>query len=66
LAAETPAAPLLIGLGVTELSMPPAVIPAAKAVIASVTLAQCRLLADEALTLDSPAAVRALLQRGRA
>jgi phosphocarrier protein FPr/phosphocarrier protein len=66
LAAETLAAPLLIGLGVSELSMPPAIIPSAKAAIAAVTLAQCRALAVQALALDSAAAVRALLQRGPA
>lgn len=62
LAADIPAAPLLIGLGVSELSMPPAIIPAAKAAIAAVTLAQCRALAAAALELDSAASVRALLQ----
>jgi phosphoenolpyruvate-protein kinase (PTS system EI component) len=62
LAADTIAAPLLIGLGISELSMPPAVIPAAKAAIASVTLTQCREIAAQALKLDTAVAVQALLQ----
>jgi len=62
LAADTIAAPLLIGLGISELSMPPAVIPAAKAAISSVTLTQCREIAGQALELSTAAAVRALLQ----
>jgi phosphocarrier protein FPr/phosphocarrier protein len=62
LAADTIAAPLLIGLGITELSMPSAIIPAVKATISSVKLAQCRAVAAQALTLDTAAAVRALLQ----
>jgi phosphocarrier protein FPr/phosphocarrier protein len=62
LAADALAAPLLIGLGITELSMPPAVIPLVKAAIVTVTLAQCREVAAQALTLDTAAAVRTLLQ----
>ncbi|HEY8052551.1 MAG TPA: phosphoenolpyruvate--protein phosphotransferase [Steroidobacteraceae bacterium] len=55
------AAPLLIGLGVNELSAVPAVIPQLKARIGSVTLAQCRELAGQALAADTAAAVHALL-----
>jgi phosphocarrier protein FPr/phosphocarrier protein len=62
LAADAIAAPLLVGLGVCELSMPPPAIPAAKAAIAAVTMTQCRDIAERALRLDTTAAVRALLQ----
>jgi phosphocarrier protein FPr/phosphocarrier protein len=63
LASEPLAAPLLIGLGVQELSAVPAVIPQLKAHIASVTLADCRALAARALREDTAAGVRALLAR---
>jgi len=61
LASEPLAAPLLIGLGVHELSAVPAVIPQLKARIASVSLSECRALAQQALEQESAAAVRALL-----
>jgi phosphocarrier protein FPr/phosphocarrier protein len=63
LASEPLAAPLLIGLGVQELSAVPAVIPQLKSRIGSVTLAECRALAAQALQADSAAGVRALLAR---
>jgi len=63
LASEPLAAPLLIGLGVNELSAVPAVIPEVKARIAALTLERCRALAAEALRQESAAAVRALLAR---
>ena len=61
LASEPLAAPLLIGLGVQELSAVPAVIPQLKARIAAVTLTECRALAARALAAEDAAAVRALL-----
>jgi multiphosphoryl transfer protein len=61
LASEPLAAPLLIGLGVNELSAVPSAIPELKARVASLTLAACRALAAEALQQTTPAAVRALL-----
>lgn len=60
LASEPLAAPLLVGLGVHELSAVPAVIPELKERIGSVSLAECRTLAEQALQADSAAAVRAL------
>jgi phosphoenolpyruvate-protein kinase (PTS system EI component) len=63
LASEPLAAPLLIGLGVHELSAVPAVIPRLKARIASVSLNECRALAQQALEQESAAAVRALAAR---
>jgi phosphoenolpyruvate-protein phosphotransferase len=63
LASEPLAAPLLVGLGVHELSAVPAVIPQLKACLAAVSLEECRALAAQALEQDTPAAVRALLAR---
>jgi multiphosphoryl transfer protein len=63
LASEPLAAPLLVGLGVHELSAVPAVIPRLKARIASVSLSECRALAQQALAQESAAAVRALATR---
>jgi phosphocarrier protein FPr/phosphocarrier protein len=61
LASEPLAAPLLIGLGVLELSAVPAVIPQLKARIAAVSLEECRALAQRALQAPDAAAVRELL-----
>jgi phosphoenolpyruvate-protein phosphotransferase len=63
LGSEPLAAPLLLGLGVHELSAVGSVIPALKARIAAVTLPQCRELAQQALGAQSAAAVRELLAR---
>jgi multiphosphoryl transfer protein len=63
LASEPLAAPLLVGLGVHELSAVPAVIPALKARIGAVNLKDCRELAQQALGAASAGAVRALLAR---
>jgi phosphocarrier protein FPr/phosphocarrier protein len=60
LASDPVAAPILVGLGVTELSATPARIPDLKAVIRQVTLADCRKAAKKALALASAAEVRAL------
>jgi multiphosphoryl transfer protein len=58
--------PLLLGLGVTELSAVPAMIPRIKARIATLTLKGCRSLARQALDLESAPAVRALVGSGAA
>jgi phosphocarrier protein FPr/phosphocarrier protein len=63
LASEPLAAPLLVGLGVHELSAVPAVIPQLKARIEGVSLSECRALAQQALEQESAAAVRALASR---
>jgi multiphosphoryl transfer protein len=60
LASDPAAAPILIGLGVHELSMVPSVIPQLKALIGGVTLDACRELARQALDLETAEAVRAL------
>ncbi|MDB5705798.1 MAG: phosphoenolpyruvate-protein phosphotransferase [Sphingomonas bacterium] len=61
LAAEAAAIPILIGLGVTELSMPAAAIAETKALVRTLNLAACRTLAAQALDAPDAAAVRALV-----
>jgi phosphoenolpyruvate-protein phosphotransferase len=61
LAADPLAIPILVGLGVRELSVPPARVAATKALVGQLTLKACQALAAEALALDSAAAVRAFV-----
>ena len=63
LAADPLAAPILIGLGVRTLSVPPARIPSTKALVAALTLATTERLAAAALAAASAAEVRALARR---
>ncbi|HJW94766.1 MAG TPA: phosphoenolpyruvate--protein phosphotransferase [Thermoanaerobaculia bacterium] len=60
LASDPLAAPLLVGLGVDELSAVPSVIPELKATLRALHFEQCRALAERALQAPSAAAVRAL------
>jgi phosphocarrier protein FPr len=60
-AGERLAVPLLVGLGVTELSMNPASIPAAKEAVRATRAVRAAELAREALAAESAAAVRRLL-----
>lgn len=60
LAGDLAGAPILIGLGVTELSMPASAIPEAKALIRNLSPQACVRLAREALDQPSAEAVRAL------
>jgi multiphosphoryl transfer protein len=60
LAGDPAAAVLLAGLGVTELSMAPALVPEAKAALRGVELEQARAAALAALEVDTAAAARAL------
>jgi len=60
LAGDLAGAPILIGLGVTELSMPAAAIPEAKALIRTLSPEACRRLAEQALRQPTAEAVRAL------
>ena len=53
--------PILVGLGVDELSVSVPAIPSVKAQIRSLSLARCQELAARALSPDSAAAVRALV-----
>jgi phosphoenolpyruvate-protein phosphotransferase len=61
MASDPQAVPILVGLGIDELSVSIPAIPAVKAQIRSLSLAQCQELATRALSLDSAAAVRALV-----
>jgi phosphoenolpyruvate-protein kinase (PTS system EI component) len=60
-AADRLAAPLLVGLGVTELSMNPVSVPAAKEAVRATDAGLAAGLARAALTAESAAAVRRLL-----
>ncbi|MGA7936104.1 MAG: phosphoenolpyruvate--protein phosphotransferase [Kovacikia sp.] len=54
------AVPLLIGLGIKELSVSVPTIPGIKAQIRELSFAECQKLAEKALTLDTAAEVRVL------
>ena len=60
LASDLAAAPILIGLGVTELSATSAMTPELKALVRTLTMTDCADLARQALAQTSAAAVRAL------
>ncbi|HTJ93014.1 MAG TPA: phosphoenolpyruvate--protein phosphotransferase [Pararobbsia sp.] len=59
LAGDPVAVPLLVGLGVTELSVDPVSVPAIKARVRSLDYQLCRQRAQDALALESAQAVRA-------
>jgi multiphosphoryl transfer protein len=60
-AADRIAVPVLLGLGVRELSVVPAAIPAIKRQIRAVRIADCRALASRCLELGTAAEVRSLV-----
>jgi len=62
LAGEPLAIPILLGLGLDEFSMNPPVIPLAKQIIRALTLAEAREVAQVALELENPDAVKALVR----
>ncbi|MGB9667074.1 MAG: phosphoenolpyruvate--protein phosphotransferase [Candidatus Cryosericum sp.] len=62
LAADPVAMPLLLGLGVKELSMAPGSIPAAKILARTLNISELRYLAEESLEQENAAAVRALVR----
>jgi multiphosphoryl transfer protein len=64
--ADPQAVPLLVGLGVDELSVSIPTIPSVKAQIRGLSLTDCQALAAEAITQDTAAAVRALVPLDRA
>ncbi len=66
IAGDALATPLLLGLGVTELSMAAVRIPAVKQAVRAIRLAEARDLARRALEAESAAAVRALCRSARA
>jgi phosphocarrier protein FPr/phosphocarrier protein len=61
MASDTAGALLLVGLGVSELSVAPAAIAAVKSRLREVTVEQCRAVAAQALEVRSAAAVRTLV-----
>lgn len=65
LAADPAAVPVLLGLGVRELSVSVPAVPRVKRAVREVDLAAARTLAAEALELGSAADVRALVTRRR-
>ena len=60
LASEALAAPILIGLGVTELSVAPAAVPTIKATVRQLRLDDCAALAERACAAASAHEVRAM------
>jgi phosphocarrier protein FPr len=60
IASDAQAVPLLVGLGVDELSVSVPTVPAIKARVRRLSLAECRTLAGRALAAASAAEVRAL------
>lgn len=61
LAADPQAVPLLIGMGVSELSVPAASVAETKALVRTLDLARCRTIAAQALAAPDAGAVRALV-----
>ena len=59
-AADPAVVPILIGLGVTELSVTPSAIGGVRSLIAGLDMADCRMLAERALASRTLAEVRAL------
>ncbi|MGL1902420.1 MAG: phosphoenolpyruvate--protein phosphotransferase [Fibrobacterales bacterium] len=62
IASDAHAVPILIGLGIDKLSATVPAIPAVKAQIRDLSLADCKTLAEQALTQESAADVRTLVQ----
>jgi phosphocarrier protein FPr/phosphocarrier protein len=62
-AADRTAVPILLGLGIRELSVVPAAIPALKHQIGTLRIAECRELAKRCLELGSAAEVRSVLEQ---
>jgi phosphocarrier protein FPr len=61
MASDPQAVPILVGLGVDELSVSVPTIPAVKATVRARSLAECQGLAQQALAQDTAAGVRALV-----
>ena len=62
LASDPEAVPVLIGLGVQELSVVPAQIPRIKSLLRTLDPSACAALARQALSLSHAGAVRALVR----
>ncbi len=54
--------PLLLGLGVDELSMTPPLIPAAKFLVRALKLSDVKRMAEKALTMESPKEIYAMFE----
>jgi phosphoenolpyruvate-protein phosphotransferase len=65
MAADSAAVPILIGLGVRELSVVPAAIPALKRQVRDLDVLECATLAARALEAESPTDVRALVAHSK-
>ena len=63
LAGDAAAVPVLLGLGVTELSVDIPLVPAVKARVRTLSLEECRVTAREALEAEDGAEVRAIVER---
>jgi phosphoenolpyruvate-protein kinase (PTS system EI component) len=61
LASDPVAVPILLGLGISKLSVTLSMIAPVKAIIRSLDIGQCRDIATKAQTLNSPAEVRQLV-----
>jgi phosphotransferase system enzyme I (PtsI) len=59
MASEVTLTPLLLGLGVDELSAGAALVPRVKSAVQSLEMSVCRKLAEEALHMDTPGAILA-------
>jgi phosphotransferase system enzyme I (PtsI) len=53
---------LLLGLGLRQLSVPASAIPEVKQVCRSVSVAECRVIAERALAMDSAREVKVFLR----
>ena len=62
IAADHAAVPLLVGLGVRELSVGPHAVPRVKARVRELDLEQCVVVAKQSLSLESATEVRDLVQ----
>ncbi|HRE29515.1 MAG TPA: hypothetical protein PK954_22935, partial [Anaerolineales bacterium] len=65
LAGDPLAVELLVGLGITELSMSAPAIPHAKQLVRALALAEARDRAEHVLGLSTPEAIRAHLRQSR-
>ena len=65
LAGDPDAVPVLVGLGVDDLSVDIPIVPAVKARVRALSMLDCRALARAALDVDDATAVRALVARRR-
>ncbi|WP_404338445.1 phosphoenolpyruvate--protein phosphotransferase [Sphingomonas sp. MMS12-HWE2-04] len=66
LASDPLAAPILIGLGITELSATPAAVPGLKAAVRKLDMAACVALAERACAASSPIEVRSIAREALA